>query len=113
MALVGLTGHLIAVEADIAEGLPAFVLVGLPDTSLTESRDRVRAALSNARAPLPSRRITVNLSPADLPKRGSAFDLAVAAALLVACDRADPDSVARRVHLGELGLDGRVAVGLH
>lgn len=108
VALVGLTGHLIAVEADIADGLPAFVLVGLPDASLTESRDRVRAALSNARAPLPSRRITVNLSPADLPKRGSAFDLAVAAALLVACDKADPSSVARRVHLGELGLDGRV-----
>ncbi len=108
VALVGLEGHLVDVEADLANGLPAFALVGLPDTSLFESRDRVRAALANARCPLPSRRITVNLSPADLPKRGTGFDLAVAAALLSACERVPAGSVADRVHLGELGLDGTV-----
>jgi magnesium chelatase family protein len=108
VALVGLEGHLVEVEADIADGLPAFALVGLPDTSLFESRDRVRAALSNAGCTLPSRRITVNLSPAALPKTGSGFDLAVATALLVACDRADPASVRGHVHVGELGLDGSV-----
>ncbi len=108
VALVGLDGHLIEVEADIADGLPGFVLVGLPDASLVESRDRVRAALSNSGCPLPSRRITVNLSPADLPKSGSGFDLAVAAALLAARDRLPGESVAERVHLGELGLDGSV-----
>ncbi len=108
MALVGLDGHLVEVEADIADGLPAFALVGLPDTSLAESRDRVRAALSNANCPLPARRITVNLSPAALPKTGAGFDLAVAAALLAAGGQVGAASVARRVHLGELGLDGSV-----
>ncbi len=108
VALVGLEGHLVTVEADVAQGLPAFTLVGLPDASLTESRDRVRAATANAGCPLPPRRITVNLAPAALPKAGTAFDLAVAVALLAATGQVDPTSVATRVHLGELGLDGRV-----
>ncbi|MBL8931789.1 MAG: YifB family Mg chelatase-like AAA ATPase [Kineosporiaceae bacterium] len=108
IALVGVGGYPVQVEADLADGLPAFTLVGLPDTSLTESRDRVRAALSNAGCPLPSRRITVNLSPADQPKRGSSFDLAVASALLAACDKVRPQSVSGWVHLGELGLDGSI-----
>ena len=108
VALVGLEGHLVEVEADLANGLPAFALVGLPDTSLFESRDRVRAALANAGCALPSRRITVNLSPAGLPKTGTAFDLPVAAALLAACDKVDAGSVRSWVHLGELSLDGGV-----
>jgi magnesium chelatase family protein len=108
VGLVGLEGHLVEVEADVANGLPAFTLVGLPDTALAEARDRVRAASANAGCPLPSRRITVNLSPAALPKAGTAFDLAVAVALLAAAGTIPADSVAGLVHLGELGLDGRV-----
>jgi magnesium chelatase family protein len=108
VALVGLEGHLVQVEADVAPGLPAFTLVGLPDTSLVEARDRVRAAMANAGCALPSRRITVNLSPAALPKAGTSFDLAVAAGLLAATGVVDPQAVARCVHLGELGLDGRL-----
>jgi magnesium chelatase family protein len=108
VALVGLEGHLVQVEADVASGLPAFTLVGLPDTSLVEARDRVRAAMANAGCALPSRRITVNLSPAALPKAGTSFDLAVAAGLLAATGVVDPRAVARCVHVGELGLDGRL-----
>lgn len=108
VALVGLEGHLVEVEADVAAGLPAFTLVGLPDASLAEARDRVRAATANAGCPLPARRITVNLSPAALPKAGTSFDLAVAAALLAATGAVDPQSVSGCVHLGELGLDGRL-----
>jgi magnesium chelatase family protein len=108
VAVVGMQGHLVEVEADITSGLPAFTLVGLPDTSLSESRDRVRAATANSGHPLPQCRITVNLSPAALPKAGTGFDLAVAAALLSAAGIAPNESVRRFVHVGELGLDGRV-----
>lgn len=108
VALVGLEGHLVQVEVDVAAGLPAFTLVGLPDTSLSEARDRVRAAMANAGCALPLRRITVNLSPAALRKAGTSFDLAVAAGLLAATGAVDPVAVARCVHLGELGLDGRL-----
>jgi len=108
IGLVGLSGHLVEVQADVASGLPAFTLVGLPDTALTEARDRVRAAMANAGCALPARRVTVNLSPAALPKSGTAFDLAIATALLAASGQIGQEGSARRVHLGELGLDGRV-----
>jgi magnesium chelatase family protein len=108
VALVGVHGHLVEVEADIASGLPAFSMVGLPDASLVEARDRVRAAAANTGCGLPMRRITVNLSPAGLPKAGTAFDLAVAAALLAASGEVQPERAAGWVHVGELGLDGRV-----
>lgn len=108
VALVGMDGHLVEVEADIANGLPAFVLVGLPDASLAEARDRVRAAAANSGCPLPARRVTVNLSPASLPKTGASFDLAVAMAVLAAGGALPHDAVSRTVHLGELGLDGRL-----
>jgi magnesium chelatase family protein len=108
VAIVGLHGRLVEVEADIATGLPTFGLVGLPDASLQESRDRVRAAAANSGFPLPQQRITVNLSPAALPKAGTGFDLAVAAALLSASGTAPAPTVNRYVHIGELGLDGRV-----
>jgi magnesium chelatase family protein len=108
VAVVGMQGHLVEVEADITSGLPTFTLVGLPDTSLSESRDRVRAAAANSGHGLPLCRITVNLSPAGLPKAGTGFDLAIAAALLSATEVAPNESVRRFVHVGELGLDGRV-----
>ncbi|MGI8682837.1 MAG: magnesium chelatase domain-containing protein [Mycobacteriales bacterium] len=76
VALVGVQGHLVEVEVDLAQGLPGLTLIGLPDTSLQEARDRIRAALVNSGESWPARRITVGLSPASLPKRGSGFDLA-------------------------------------
>ncbi|MFC9919253.1 YifB family Mg chelatase-like AAA ATPase [Agromyces binzhouensis] len=108
IALVGLSGSVVEVEADLSSQLPAFVIIGLPDTALGEARERVRSAAGNAGCPLPARRLTVNLSPASLPKHGSAFDLAIALSCLAAAGTVDADSVARVVHLGELGLDGRL-----
>ncbi|MEY2569701.1 MAG: magnesium chelatase family protein, partial [Acidimicrobiaceae bacterium] len=85
VALVGVDGHLVEVEADLGVGVPSYSLVGLPDASLAESRDRVRAAMVNSGQDWPStKRVTVNLSPASLPKRGSSFDLCIAAAILCA-----------------------------
>ncbi|MGN6198964.1 YifB family Mg chelatase-like AAA ATPase [Humibacter sp.] len=108
IALVGLTPYVVDVEADISPGLPAFSVIGLPDAALGESRHRVRAAASNSGLPITSRKLTVSLSPAALPKHGSGFDLGVALAALAAAGDVPPDSVASTVHLGELGLDGRL-----
>ncbi len=108
VALVGVGGQLVEVEADISDGLPGFVLIGLPDTSLGEARDRVRAAAANSGCALPPRKLTVNLSPAALPKQGASFDLAIAVAALAASDLVDRQSIDRVVHIGELGLDGRL-----
>ncbi|MFF1877365.1 YifB family Mg chelatase-like AAA ATPase [Leifsonia sp. NPDC058230] len=108
IALNGIRGELVEVEADIAAGLPMFVLIGLPDTALGESRKRVVAAAVNAGCPLTQRKLTINLSPAALRKQGSAFDLAIAIAALAAAGDVSGESTARVVHLGELGLDGRL-----
>lgn len=108
VALLGLEGHVVEVEAHLAPSLPAFTLVGLPDASLAESRDRVRAAVTSSGLAWPNRRITVNLSPASLPKAGSGFDLAVAVATLAAAGAVDAAAVSGWVHVGELGLDGRL-----
>src|SRR6476469_8454641 len=86
VALVGIDGHVVDVEADVASGLPAFTVTGLPDASLGEARDRVRAACHNSGVALPPRRITVNLSPASLRKAGTSFDVAIAVAVLAAGD---------------------------
>ena len=108
VALVGVAGHVVEVEADIANGLPAMTLVGLPDTALREARDRIRAAIVNSGEQWPQRRITIGLSPASLPKRGSWFDLAIAVGVLTAAG-AVPAAAARGVMcFGELGLDGRL-----
>ncbi|MBO4206327.1 YifB family Mg chelatase-like AAA ATPase [Micromonospora echinofusca] len=108
VGLVGVTGHLVEVEADLAPGLPAVVLSGLPDTALHEARDRVRAAVVNSGQKWPNRRLTVNLLPATLPKYGSAFDVAIAAAVLGASGELPLLPLAGVVVLGELGLDGTV-----
>ena len=108
IALDGVRGHVVEVEADISAGLPAFVLIGLPDTALGESRKRVGAAAVNAGCSLTQKKLTVNLSPAALPKQGSSFDLAIAIAALSAAGAVPGESAARAVHLGELGLDGRL-----
>ncbi len=95
VALVGLRGHIVDVEADISQGLPGFVLLGLPDTALNESKERVRSAAKNTGITLTQHRLTVNLTPATLPKRGSAFDLAIVVAALQAEKKLHPsgDSV--------------------
>ena len=108
VALNGLLGSVVEVEADIAPGLPHTVIIGLGDTAVSQARDRVRAAGINAGCPLTSRKLTINLSPAALPKHGSAFDLAIALASLAADGAVSAASVASTVHLGELGLDGRL-----
>ncbi|MEU8330936.1 YifB family Mg chelatase-like AAA ATPase [Micromonospora sp. NPDC048839] len=108
VGLVGVTGHLVEVEADLAAGLPAVVISGLPDTALHEARDRVRAAVVNSGQRWPNRRITLNLLPATLPKSGSAFDLAIAAALLGGSGELPLLPLEGVVILGELGLDGTV-----
>jgi magnesium chelatase family protein len=108
VGLVGLQGHVVEVEADLADGLPGLTVIGLPDAALAEARDRVRAAVVNSGQPWPQRRITLALSPAAVPKRGSGFDLALAAAVLAAAGRLPAEALLERVLIGELGLDGRV-----
>jgi magnesium chelatase family protein len=108
VALVGVEGHPVAIEADIANGLVGLLLIGLPDTALREARDRIRAAVINSREHWPQRRITVGLSPASLPKRGSSFDLGIAVAIVAAAGAAPVAALDRAVFLGELGLDGRL-----
>lgn len=106
VSLVGMNGHVVEVEADIGQTLPAFVLLGLPDASLNEARDRIRAAARNAGVPLSRRKITVNLIPASLPKRGSAFDLAIVMSALAAAG--DVQGCGTTVFIAELGLDGQL-----
>jgi magnesium chelatase family protein len=108
VALVGVEGVVVEVQADLEPGLAAFTLVGLPDKSLIESRDRVRAAIVNSGETWPQKKLTVGLSPASVPKGGSGFDLAVACALLAAHERIAPAAIADLMMIGELGLDGRV-----
>ncbi|MGW3951950.1 YifB family Mg chelatase-like AAA ATPase [Streptomyces sp. NPDC004752] len=108
VALVGVEGVVVEVQADLEPGVAAFTLVGLPDKSLTESRERVRAAVVNSGAEWPQKKLTVGLSPASVPKAGSGFDLAVACAVLGAAERIDPRVLADVMMIGELGLDGRV-----
>ncbi|MEU3819039.1 YifB family Mg chelatase-like AAA ATPase [Streptomyces sp. NPDC030392] len=108
VALVGVDGVVVEVQADLEPGVAAFTLVGLPDKSLSESRDRVRAAMVNSGAPWPQKKLTVGLSPASVPKGGSSFDLAVACAVMAAAELIDPRTIADLVLIGELGLDGRV-----
>ncbi len=98
---------MVEVESDISNGLPGFVLVGLPDATLNEARDRVRAALLNSGEEWPQRRRTVSMSPADLPKKGSHFDLAIAVAVAAAGGTVPSAALDGVVFLGELGLDGR------
>lgn len=108
VALFGLDGHVVTVEADIADGLPAYILLGLPDAALTESRDRVRAALVNCSESWPNRKVTVSLSPAWLPKSGSSFDLPIAVALLAAQQVIPQERSHEVAFLGELALDGHI-----
>jgi magnesium chelatase family protein len=108
VALVGVTGTIIEVEAAIGSGLPSTTMVGLPDTALKEARDRCRAAMSAVGAGWPSAPVTINLSPATLPKAGSHYDLSIAAAVAAARGACDASGLAGLALFGELGLDGKV-----
>jgi magnesium chelatase family protein len=108
VALIGVTGQVVEVEADIANGLVGMILVGLPDTALREARDRIRAAIVNSGEEWPQRKITVGLSPASLPKRGSWFDLAIAVGVLAAAGKVPRATAGGVMFFGELGLDGRL-----
>ena len=107
-AVIGVKGHVVEVEADVSHGLPATILVGLPDIALRETRDRVRAAIVNSGEAWPNSKITVGLAPATLPKRGSGFDLAIAVAILAAAGAVPAAALAGKMFLAELGLDGRL-----
>ena len=109
VAYLGLEARSVEVQCQVAPGNPKFAVVGLPDKAVAESRERVHAAISAMGLSLPPKRITVNLSPADLPKEGSHYDLPIALALLGAMGVVDAETLASYVFVGELGLDGRVA----
>lgn len=108
VAYLGLEARAVEVQCQIASGLPAFKVVGLPDKAVGESRDRVNAALAALGLALPPKRITINLSPADLPKEGSHYDLPIALSLLAAMGVVDLEQIADFVAVGELALDGRI-----
>ncbi|UWR87628.1 YifB family Mg chelatase-like AAA ATPase [Phaeobacter inhibens] len=106
VAFQGIEARPVEVQCAVAPGLPAFSIVGLPDKAVSEARERVRSALATMSIALPSRRITVNLSPADLPKEGSHFDLPIALALLAAIEIIPSEAASETIALGELSLDG-------
>ncbi len=108
VAFDGIEACPVEVQVLVANGLPSFTVVGLPDKAVTEARERVRAALSALGLSLPPKRITVNLSPADRPKEGSHYDLPIAAGLLVAMGVLPSDSLSETIMMGELGLDGSI-----
>ncbi|MEN2740735.1 YifB family Mg chelatase-like AAA ATPase [Microbacterium sp. X-17] len=108
VALTGIEGALVEVEADLSQQTPGFQIIGLPDKALGEAAQRVHNACANCGLELPRRKLTVNLSPASLPKHGSGFDVAIAVAALATELALDQESVGATVHLGELGLDGRL-----
>jgi magnesium chelatase family protein len=107
-SLLGVDGIPVRVEVHVGNGLPAFTIVGLPDTSCREARDRVRAALTTSELPWPARRVTVNLAPTTIRKIGAGLDLPIAIALLVAAGEIPPEAAEGIAFLGELGLDGSV-----
>jgi magnesium chelatase family protein len=109
VAFEGIEVRPVDVQVQVAPGLPAFNVVGLPDKAVSEARERVRSALTASGLALPSRRITINLAPADLPKEGSHYDLPIALGLMAAIGAIPHDALAGFIVLGELGLDGSIA----
>lgn len=106
--VLGIETYLVEVEVDISSGLPSFTIVGLPDTSVNESKERVRSAIRNSGFSFPNQRITVNLAPADIKKEGPIFDLAIALGILAATEQISGDQLSQFVVSGELSLDGKV-----
>lgn len=108
MSLHGLDGYLIQVQVDVSAGLPAWEIVGLADTAIKESKERVRTAIKNSGLDFPSRRIVVNLAPADIRKEGSFLDLPIAIGVLIATENISSINLESTVLIGELSLDGKV-----
>ncbi len=106
--ILGLDAYPVTIEVDVSRGLPAVTIVGLPDDSIRESKERVRSAIKNSGFKFPADRITINLSPADIKKEGPSFDLAIALGILAASEQINPDAVSPYAFLGELSLDGRL-----
>lgn len=106
--IIGVDGFLVGVEVDVSNGLPAIDLVGLPDSAVKESRERVRTAIKNSGFQFPVKRITVNLAPADMKKEGPCFDLPIAVGILACSGIISPENVADTMITGELSLDGSV-----
>ena len=106
IALAGLDGSIIDIEVDVSNGLPTYSLLGLPDATLTEARDRIRAAIINSGFRWPNQKVTVSLSPAWLPKSGSSFDLPIALTILVASGQLDNSKILDYLFVGELSLEG-------
>src|SRR6476659_1256248 len=109
VAYLGLEARAVEVQVQLTSGVPKFTIVGLADKAVAESRERVKASLAAIGLALPPKRITINLSPADLPKEGSHFDLPIALCLLAAIGATDAEALADYVAVGELSLDGRIA----
>ena len=112
LGINGIDGYVVTVETDLSNGLPAFDIVGLPDASVKESKERVKAAIKNSNYPVPAKRITVNLAPADRKKEGAAYDLPITVAILEASEQLPANSTAGCAFLGELSLDGELR-GIH
>ena len=107
-SLLGIEGQIVTVEIDVLNGLPSYVLVGLPDTGVKESKERVYSALKNSGYSYPMKKITINLAPADLKKEGPAYDLPIALGLLMASEQLEPVDIESYVILGELSLSGEI-----
>jgi magnesium chelatase family protein len=108
MAVLGIDAFEIGIEADISEMLPSFTIVGLPDGAVRESRERVMSAIKNCGFEFPTRKVTINMAPADMKKEGSAFDLPIAVGLLMASGQVSIESAQDYIIVGELSLDGSV-----
>ncbi len=103
---IGFDVHLVSVECDLANGLPGFAIVGLGDRAVDQARERVRGAIRNSGLVFPPKKVTVNLAPADIPKDGTGYDMAIAIAMLVATEQIAPQGIDDCLFWGELGLDG-------
>ena len=111
MSLEGLNGYLVEIQTDVSGGLPSFDIVGLPDIRVKEAKERVRTSIKNSKVEFPSRRIVVNLSPADKRKEGTFFDLPIAIGILIAINEIKKDTLDNfdsTIFLGELSLDGTI-----
>lgn len=108
MSLQGLEGYLVEVQVDVSSGLPSWEIVGLPDASVRESKERVRIAIKNSGMDFFSKRIIINLAPADTKKEGSIFDLPIAIGILIATEKISSKDISKKVFIGELSLDGKI-----
>lgn len=108
MSLVGLEGYLISVQVDVSGGLPSWEIVGLPDASIRESKERVKTAIKNSSYELDSRKIVINLAPADVKKEGSFFDLPIAIGILKCINEIESEDLDKIIFIGELSLDGKI-----